>query len=190
MSLLEIAAVALGLLGVWQTVKENIWCWVTGSLSNTFFIIAFFQARLYSDVGLQIIYVLLNGYGWYEWKYGGAGTTELPISKMSFRQGLILAGISCIGIVAMGMALERWTDTDVAYWDATTTVLSLIAQYMLAKKLIENWWVWIVVNVLYIGIYFYKALYLTSAQQIVFIVLSLAGYLAWRKTLSSYRTVS
>ncbi|MBI5031019.1 MAG: nicotinamide mononucleotide transporter [Chloroflexi bacterium] len=190
MGLLEIAAVSFGLICVWQTVKENVWCWVTGSISNILFSVAFFQSKLYSDVGLQIVYILLNAYGWYEWKYGGKNKTELPISTTAPRWWAIFALISIASIALMGTALHNLTDTDVAYWDATTTVLSLVAQFMLTKKLIENWWIWITVNMLYIGIYFYKGLYLTSAQQIVYIVLSMMGYLAWRKTLRTYATVS
>jgi nicotinamide mononucleotide transporter len=190
MSPLEIAAVVLGLIGVWQTVREDIWCWLTGSISTALFSIAFFQARLYSDVGLQFIYILLNAYGWYQWKFGGREQTGVPISTMTMRQWIIAALVALGAIAAMGTALKQLTDTDVAYWDATTTTLSLIAQYLLARKLIENWWVWIVVNGLYIGIYLYKGLYLTSGLQVVFILLSVMGYLEWRKTLRATAAAS
>lgn len=185
MSPLEIAAVALGLIGVWQTVREDIWCWLTGSVSTALFSIAFFQARLYSDVGLQLVYIGLNAYGWYQWKFGGREKTGVPISTMTVRQWMVAALVAMVSIVALGTALKHLTDTDVAYWDATTTTLSLIAQYLLARKRIENWWIWIVVNGLYIGIYLYKGLYLTSGLQVVFIILSVMGYLEWRKSLQA-----
>lgn len=94
-----------------------------------------------------------------------------------------LAGLALAGIAAVALYLSRQTDASLTFWDATTTVLSQVAQYMLAKKWIENWWVWISVNVLYSGVYAFKGLYLTSAQQLVFIALSVMGYLAWRKEL-------
>jgi nicotinamide mononucleotide transporter len=190
MSPLEIAAVVLSLIGVWQTVREDIWCWLTGSISTALFSIAFFQARLYSDVGLQLIYILLNAYGWYQWKFGGRDKAGVPISTMTLRQWGVTALVALASIAALGTALNRMTDTDVAYWDATTTTLSLIAQYLLARKLIENWWVWIAVNALYIGIYIYKGLYLTSGLQLVLILLSVMGYWEWRKSLRATTAVS
>ncbi len=183
MKWLEIIAVILAILCVWQTVKENIWCWITGSVSNLLFCYAFFTARLYSDMALQLVYVLLNAYGWYQWLHGGKRQSSLSVTMTTIRTWIVLALVALILTSALGQWLSLHTNTDVPYWDATTTVMSLVAQFMLAKKLIENWWIWISVNVMYIGIYYYKMLYLTSGLQIIFIALSIMGYLEWKKSL-------
>ncbi len=180
---LETVAVLWGILTVWLTVRQNNWCWPVGSASNALFAVLFFNDKLYADMVLQVVYIFLNAYGWYEWRFGAKGKTALPVSSTPARQRLLLAAAGGIGIAAVTLFLDRRTDARLPFLDATTTVLSLLAQYMLAKKWIENWWVWITVNVLYIGIYAAVGRNLTSAQQLVFIVLSMMGYLAWRKEL-------
>jgi nicotinamide mononucleotide transporter len=180
---LEVLAVLWGVITVWLTVKQNNWCWPVGSASNALFAVIFFREKLYADMVLQVIYIALNAYGWYEWRHGGQNRRSLPVSRTPARTWVSLAALAAIGVAGVAVYLARWTDASLPFWDATTTVLSLTAQYMLAKKWIENWWVWISVNVMYIGLYAVKGLYLTSAQQLVFIALSLLGYLAWRKEL-------
>jgi nicotinamide mononucleotide transporter len=180
---LETLAVAWGILTVWLTVRQNNWCWPVGSLSNALFAVIFFREKLYADMALQVVYIGLNAYGWYEWRYGGSNRGALPVARTPAHARLALAALSAAGITALTLYLARLTDASLPFWDATTTVLSLAAQYMLARKWIENWWVWITVNVLYIGVYAVKGLYLTSAQQLVFIALSVVGFLAWRKEL-------
>jgi nicotinamide mononucleotide transporter len=179
---LELLAVAWGILTVWLTVRQNIWCWPIGSLSNLLFVFIFFREKLYADMALQVIYIGLNTYGWYEWLYGGRNKTPLAVSRTPPRMRLVLAGLAAAAIAGLTLAL-RQTDAALPFWDSTTTVLSLVAQFMLAKKWIENWGVWITVNLLYIGIYAYKGLYFTSAQQFIFIYLSVMGFLAWRREL-------
>lgn len=179
---LETLAVVWGVLTVWLTVKQNMWCWPIGSASNALFVVIFFREKLYADMVLQVIYIALNFYGWYAWRNGGRPTT-LPVAMTPARLRLPLAGLALAGTAVVTYYLASQTDASLPFGDAATTVLSLVAQYMLAKKWIENWWVWISVNVVYIGLYAFKGLYLTSAQQLVFIALSVLGYLAWRKEL-------
>ena len=185
MNWLEAVAVVWGILTVWLTVRQNIWCWPIGSASNVLFAIIFFNERLYAGMTLQIVYIALNLYGWYKWRYGGADKAPLAVGRTPPRMRWILGGLVLFGAAGAGLALNTFTDTDVGYWDATATVLSLAAQYMLARKWIETWGVWICVNLLHMGLYAYKGLYLTSAQQAVFIALSVAGFLAWRKAMGS-----
>jgi nicotinamide mononucleotide transporter len=186
----ETVGVLLGVLTVWLTVKQNNWCWLVGSLSNALFTVLFFREKLYADMVLQLIYIALNAYGWYAWRFGGQQRTALPVSRTPPGARLALAGLVLAGTAAVTFYLSRFTDAALPFWDAATTVLSLTAQYMLARKWIENWWVWISVNVMYIGIYASKELYLTSAQQLVFIALSLAGWLAWRQEQRGARPVA
>ena len=184
MTPLELIGVALGLACVYLTVRENNWCWPTGIANNLLFIAIFIPARLYADSGLQVVYIALGLYGWYQWLYGGKGKTALPISRTRPRTWAILAAAAGGGTLLLSELLRRLTDSNVPFWDAVNTVLSLTAQYMLAKKLLENWWVWIAANLLYIGLYVYKQLYLVAGLQVVFIALSVMGYFRWRKELN------
>lgn len=183
MTPLEIIGVALGVACVYLTVRENNWCWPTGIANNILFIAIFIPARLYADSGLQVVYIALGLYGWYQWLYGGKGKTALPISLTPGRMWPVLAAAAAGSTLLLSELLRRLTNSNVPLWDALTTVLSLTAQYMLAKKWLENWWVWISANTLYIGLYVYKQLYLVAGLQVVFITLSLMGYFAWRKEL-------
>jgi nicotinamide mononucleotide transporter len=187
---LEVLAVLWGVLTVWLTVRQNIWCWPVGSASNVLFTAIFFREKLYADMALQVIYIGLNCYGWYEWLYGGREKTPLSVSRTPGRARWLLGGAAAAGIAALTFGLRAYTDASLPFWDSTTTILSLVAQYMLARKWIESWWVWITVNVLYIGIYAFKELYFTSAQQFVFIWLSLLGFAAWRKELAQRQPAS
>ena len=186
----ETVGVGLGVLTVWLTVRQNNWCWLIGSLSNALFTVLFFREKLYADMALQLIYIALNAYGWYAWRFGGLQRTALPVARTPPGARLALAGLALAGTALVTFYLGRFTDAALPFWDAATTVLSLTAQYMLARKWLENWWVWISVNGMYIGIYAYKGLYLTSAQQLVFIALSLAGWLAWRQELRGARPMA
>lgn len=179
----EILGVVFGLLCVWLTAKQNIWCWPTGIINNIFFGILLFQSRLYSDFALQVIYAVLSIYGWYEWLYGGKNRTPLPVSRASRKQWVVLALLALTSLTLLTVFLDTRTDTDVPFWDALPTILSLVAQYMLTVKLLENWPIWVGVNLIYIPLYIYKGLYLMSALQILFIIISVMGFIAWRKEL-------
>jgi len=179
----EFLGVVFGLLCVWLTAKQNIWCWPTGIINNIFFGILLFQSRLYSDFALQVIYAVLSIYGWYEWLYGGKNRTPLPVSRASRKQWVVLALLALTSLTLLTVFLDTSTDTDVPFWDALPTILSLAAQYMLTIKLLENWPIWVVVNLIYIPLYIYKGLYLMSALQILFIIISVMGFIAWRKEL-------
>ncbi|MBC8394693.1 MAG: nicotinamide mononucleotide transporter [Deltaproteobacteria bacterium] len=182
MDLIETIGVAFGLVCVVLTVRQNIWCWPTGLVNVTLFMIMFYKARLYADMGLQAVYIVLSIYGWYQWLHGGPEKGELPVSQIGLKLfvNLMLIGIS--GTLLMGWALANYTNADLPYWDSTTTVMSLIAQWMLAKKILENWLVWISADVLFIGIYFYKELYLTGLLYVIFLILATSGFILWKKS--------
>lgn len=180
----EWIGVVTGLISVWLTVRENIWCWPIGIVSVGALLVVFFEAKLYADMGLQAVFIILSIYGWYEWLYGGKNSGELRVSSASLKLKLLLAAIALAGTAAMGYALSKWTDAALPYWDSTMTVLSLIAQWMMAKKLLESWLVWIAVDLLSIGIYFAKGLYPTLLLYTVYLVLATLGYIEWRKSLA------
>ena len=181
----EFFGVIFGLICVWLTVRRNIWCWPTGLVNAALFVILFFQARLYADMALNVYFFVMSLYGWYAWLYGGPAKDELPISRTGRDLALILFALGVVSVLAMGFFLSSFTKADLPFWDSTTTTLSLIAQFMLARKLLENWLVWIVNDVLCIGIYFYKELYFLTGLYFVFLVLATAGYISWRRTAAS-----
>lgn len=185
MSTYEVTAAILGLVSVALTVRQNIWCWPTGLAMVALYTVVFFWAKLYADAGLQVVYFVLQIYGWYQWTRGGKNHTNLEVTQITLRVALRLAGLAVAGTALMGYVLATRTDAALPYWDSTATVLSLIAQWMLAKKLIENWPLWITVDVLSIGIYTAKQLYPTTALYAAFLVLAAFGWIEWRKSLRS-----
>lgn len=183
MGALEWVATGFGLACVILTIRQNIWCWPTGLAQVLLFIFVFYDARLYSDVLLHIVYVGLQIYGWYTWLHGSAGGGELRVTRIggaAFAAWLI-AGV--VGTILIGTAMLRWTNADLPYWDASILMLSLIAQWLLAHKALESWIFWLVVDVLAIGLYAVKALYPTTALYTLFLVLAVIGFAQWKRTL-------
>jgi nicotinamide mononucleotide transporter len=138
--------------------------------------------RLYLDASLQIVYLVLGAAGWYWWLRGGAGRAELPVSRTRRAEAVVLA---VVGVAATGLLwwLMVRVDDAAPLPDAVTTVVSLIAQYMLTRKLLGSWYLWIAVDVAYVALYVYKELYLTAALQPLFIVMCVIGLRGWRASL-------
>ncbi len=178
----EVLGFVTGAWGVWLTVKRNIWNWPIGILNNGFFLILFLRAHLFADSSLQVVYLVLEVLGWYWWLRGGSGRTELPIARTSTGAALALAAILVVATAGMTVGLAR-VDDAAPFWDALTTVLSLIAQYMLTRKLLENWTVWIVADIVYVGLYAAKGLPLTAVLYALFLAMCVAGLLQWRVAL-------
>jgi nicotinamide mononucleotide transporter len=184
----EPAAVLLGVACVALTVRQRIESWPTGIASSALFLVLFAGAGLYADSVLQVLYVGLGFYGWWHWLHGGPRRDDLPVTVASWRLRAALAVAAVAGTLAFGAFLDGATDSTVPYPDAATTVLSLVAQLLLTRKLIDSWPVWIFgVNVPYIALYLYKGLAMTAALQLVFIALSVAGWAAWRRSMAARR---
>lgn len=177
----ETISTVFGIICVYLNAKENIWAWPTGIISVALGIYIFLQFKLYGDMGLHIIYVILGFYGWYNWLYGGKQHTGVKIHQTAATelQLFIISGLAGTGV--LGYFLDAGTDSDVPYLDAMTTVFSLIAQYQLTKKQIENWLIWIAVDVVCIGLYYYKGLYIYTFLYVVYLFLATMGYFNWRK---------
>lgn len=182
MSPLEIVATVFGLWSVIAYVRESVWAWPAGLINVLLYIVLFWNIKLYADTGLQVIYVGLQLYGWWQWLHGGAGRSELRISRTSPRLLLTLAAVAVAAYVPMGLLLDHLTDTDVPWWDSAPAVTSLVAQWMISKKKLENWWVWIVTDLVYIPLYLHKQLYLTAGLYALFLVLCILGARQWHRT--------
>lgn len=183
MNPIEIVAAVFGVISVFLSVKQNIWSWPTAIVNVGLYIFVFFESKLYGDTGLQVVYVILNAYGWYHWLYGGKNRTELPVSRTSPRLGAFLIALGVVGTALLGTVLARKTDAALPYVDSLTTSTSLIAQWMMTRKLLENWIIWVAVDVIYIGMYIFKHLYPTAGLYLVWLVLSAMGYFQWRTSL-------
>jgi len=188
MNSFEIVAAIFGVISVFLSVRQIIWSWPTAIVNVGMYIVVFYRSKLYSDTGLQVVYVILNFYGWYQWLYGGKNRTELPVTRTSGRLWAILAVIAAVSTMALGTFVSRNTDAALPYMDALTTSTSLVAQWMMTKKLLENWLVWIGVDVLYVGMFIFKGLFLTAGLYAVFLALAVKGYLDWRRSIAAQAT--
>ncbi len=181
MSTLEIIATITGILAVGLQAKEKILAWPFAIVSVTILAYIFFFQRLYSDFGLHIIYIFLNIYGWVIWANKQEGEEVTPTLVMNWNQITIASTITLLGAVVLGYVMKSNTDADVPYFDAFTTCGSLVAQYLLAKKYLQNWSFWIVVDVVAIPLYIYKELYIVAFLFAIYLVICIYGYMSWRK---------
>ncbi|TYK46072.1 nicotinamide riboside transporter PnuC [Actinomadura decatromicini] len=181
----ELLGFATGAVNVWLVVRQNIWNWPVGIANVILLGLVFLDGGLYADSGLQIVYVALQLYGWWVWLYGGEGRDRLPVRRTRAAEWAALAVAGAAGTALLTWALSAWTDSTVPFWDALTTAISLAATYGQSRKLLESWWLWIAADLVYIPLYFYKDLKLTSALYLVFLTLCVSGLLAWRRDLRS-----
>ena len=180
----EIVGVLTGILGVWLTTRQKIWCWPVGIVSVAAFIVVFFRAKLYAAMGLQVVYVGLLAYGWHAWLHGGEGQVALRVSRLPRRLafGLAVAAAAATGIA--GYWLRARTDEAMPYLDGFTTSFSLVAQWMQARKYLENWLLWVVVDVVYVGMSLSQGLTLTAGLYAVYVGLALLGFRDWRSSMN------
>ena len=183
MSWIEIVAVVVSAIGVYLSVRQNIWSWPVGIVGVSLYIVVFFGAKLYADMGLQVVYVVISLYGWYEWLYGGPGRTTLPVTRARPRHYIILAVLGVTGAWVTGMLLGRHTDASLPSLDSALTSASLVAQWMMTRKLLECWIVWVAADVVYVGMFIHKELYPTAVLYVVFTGLAAWGYFQWKATL-------
>lgn len=184
-SCLELVAVVFGVASVFLSVRENIWSWPTALVNVSFYFALFFKSGLYSDMGLQVMYFGLSLYGWYQWLYGGKGRTALRVSRTPSRVWAVLAVIAVVVWASLGKLTSRLPGVSLPYVDAATTTTSLVAQWMMTRKLVENWMLWIMVDVVYIGMFVFKGLYLTAANYAIYLALAALGHRAWKRSLAT-----
>ncbi len=180
---IEILGALLGLLFLYFEIKESVLLWPTGIATSVFYIFIFFQAKFYADMGLQFYYVFVSVYGWYFWIKGKQKNDEvLKISRVTGQQILWLTVICAAIYYPLGFALDNYTDSPVPYWDALTTAMSITATWMLARKILEQWLVWIVVDAISVVLYIEKELYPTAMLFIFYTGLAIIGFLQWKKS--------
>src|SRR5688572_6898287 len=179
---LEGIAAAFGVVSVFLSTRQNIWSWPTAIVNVALYTVVFYNGRLYGQMGLQTVYLVLSIYGWYQWLHGGEQKTELRVSRASPRLLGILAGLNVVAWIALAALLRR-TDAALPWLDALLTTTSLIAQWMMTRKILENWILWIVVDIVYVPMFLSQRLYATSLLYAAFLVLAVMGFVEWRRSI-------
>jgi nicotinamide mononucleotide transporter len=182
-SLTEFLGFLTGVVNVWLLARQILWNWPVGIANNLLYFAVFLHSGLYGDAGLQLIYAALGVYGWWHWSHPAPGSSALIVTRTTRSTWIWLVPATAIATVALAFFLARFTDSTVPRRDALTTALSLAATYGQTKKLLESWWIWILADMIYIPLYIYKGLWLTSALYAIFMILCVVGLRAWRKAL-------
>ncbi|AEK61406.1 Ribosyl nicotinamide transporter [Collimonas fungivorans Ter331] len=185
MSGLEISAVILSALAVWLTARRHLWCWPVGLVSVLLYARIFLVAKLYSDLLLQLIFAVMQLYGWWQWKRGVSDQDGQHIQPQRLpKQGLLIGLLAgAAGSVVLGYVMASFTDAHIPWLDSALTSFSLVAQFWMARKYVANWWLWIAVDIIYVGVYIYKDLDLTAGLYAAFIVLAVIGLRNWQRQL-------
>ena len=187
MSWFEIIAAALGIISVYCSTRQNVLAWPTSLLNNAMYLVFFLQSQLYALMVLQACFGVIAVYGWYQWLHGGAAKTELRVTRIPPRLGLFLLVIATVATLAIREVLLRYTSDASPTLDAFFFAVSLVAQWMMARKYFECWPVWVGINCVSVPFFFLQKSYPTMVQYAVFLVLAVMGWVAWWRDLGSRR---
>ena len=172
---------------VWLTVLANIWNWPVGIANSALYLVVFLNVRLFADMSLQLVYVVLGLLGWYWWLHGGKRHGKLTVRRVGVVDAAAVGLIVAAATAGMTVYLRSIHDS-APLLDAFTTCLSLGAQYLLTRKLLENWYLWISVDAVYVGLYAWRGLYLTSLLYLIYGTMCVVGLREWKKTLTATAT--
>ncbi len=180
---IEILAVITGFIAIYFQIKAKVVYWPISILNVLLYIIIFFQSKLYAEISLQFYYLIMSIYGWIFWAKHHNNYDQVAISRSSKKLLLTLLLLIFPVWLSMSWILKNYTDTDVPFIDSFITTMSYIATYLLARKKIENWLLWIFIDFFSIGLYYYKGLYLTIILFVALTILAIVGYFQWKKQL-------
>jgi len=184
MLLIEIIAVIMSMLNVWLTAQRHLFCWPVGLVSVGIYSWIFFEAQLYSDLLLQVVFAFCLVYGWRHWLHGrGEGQEEVLVEHLPVRSGVIGLSIGGVGAVLLGYTMARLTKASLPWIDSALTSFSLVAQFWMGRRYVACWLLWIAVDVVYVGVYMFKHLHLTALLYAVFVVLALFGWKSWKQAM-------
>jgi nicotinamide mononucleotide transporter len=179
-SWLEIIGVITGLLCVYLAAKNKILNWPFAIISVGIYIFIFFNSHLYADMGLQVYFMAMNIYGWYYWSHKPANEQKTPVVLITKKE-IILSIIGVLVFTYILGSILKYTPASYPYIDSFCAACSLIAQVLLARKVLENWLIWVFVDVIYVGVYIFKALDLTALMYAIYVAIALMGYIDWKK---------
>jgi len=185
----EILGVIFSILYLFFSIRQNILLWPMGIASALLYMVVFFQSKFYADMGLNAYYVVISIYGWLLWKRGKEQQDSgLPVSRLGKKNAVILLLITTAAFVGIGILLKEYTDSPIPYWDAFTTAVSFTATWMLARKILENWILWIIVDLVSMGLYLYRGLYPTLLLFGIYTTMAVIGYIKWLRSYQSQST--
>lgn len=179
---LEIIGTLIGLVYLWLEYRASIYLWIASIIMPAVYLFVYYDAGLYADFGINIYYLLAAVYGWWVWKYGNKEKQgeELPITRMPRGKWKMAAAMYLVFQLLIAWILIRYTDSNVPWCDAFTTSLSMVAMWMLARKYLEQWLVWIVVDVVSVALYLYKGLFFTAGLYALYAIIAVYGYWNWK----------
>lgn len=181
----------LALVYIVLAIKQSLWCWPAAFVSTLIYSILFYDVSLLMDSALNIYYLLMAVYGWYSWKYGGKlQEKDLSVTTYGLNKNIQIIISLTISSSILGFLMSRYTSADFAYVDSFTTVFAVFATYMLAKKVLENWIYWIIIDVISIYIYIQKGLNLTAILFVIYTVLAYIAYKQWKTELNNENKTS
>jgi nicotinamide mononucleotide transporter len=179
--LLELTAVVFAIAYLVLAVRENIFCWFAAGISTFIFLYIFWDVKLYMESGLQVYYLAMAVFGWYQWRRAKDGSTSLQISMWSMRQHLVALALIALLTFTSGYLLNSGTDARLPYLDSFTTWASVVTTYMVTRKILENWIYWLVIDSISIYLYIDRELYFTAILFAVYIVIIYFGWFSWSK---------
>ena len=183
----ELLGAILGLFYIFFSIRQHILTWPTGLLASIFYVIIFFKSGFYADMGLQVYYVVISIYGWYFWLKGKrtAESEKIPVKTTRKILWIKILGITFLLFLIILYILKNFTNSTVPVMDSLTTAFSITATWMLARKYIEHWIIWIFVDIVSAGLYIYKNLWPTVILFLVYTVMAYLGFIEWKKDLKS-----
>lgn len=182
---IQVLGVVSGLLFLYFEYKENVLLWPLGLVTSMLYIIVFYQSKFYADMSLQVYYVVISAYGWFVWMKGRDKMQKVVHIKYAGNALIIrIVGISFVLWYVLYEILIRYTDSPVPLGDAFTSAFSITATWMLSRKLLEQWWFWVIINFISVGLYVYRELYPTAFLFVVYGIISVAGYYEWKRKLT------
>ena len=181
---IELAGSVLSIIYLYLSIKQRVSLWIFGFLCSLLYAIVFFQSKFYADMSLQFYYLGVSALGWISWRAGKPeNRKELPVKRTTPLSGAIILVIALVLYFLYYFILSEYTDSPLPKADSFTTALSIVATWMLARKMIEHWWLWIIVDSVSAGLYFYKALYPTAILFVIYTIMAIIGYRQWKKSL-------
>jgi len=180
----EVCGALTGFLYLGFSIRQHYLTWPIGLLNALFYIAVFFSSKIYADMTLQFYYAGISIYGWWSWKHGSAPGHSLEVTRTSIDLWLKIVTVFLLLFAVIACVLVKFTDSSVPYWDAVTTAMSVVATWMLARKKIEHWLIWVLVDAISIGLFIVKELYPTTLLFLVYTILAVYGYFEWKKELS------
>ena len=187
LQLWEILAVVLAMLYLMLAIRQNIWCWAAAAVSTTIYLFIMYEARLYMESALQLFYLGMAVYGWWQWRKGGDDSPELKVSTWSLRHHAMAIGLVLLLVLISGELLGRNSDAALPHIDAFVTWGAIVATFMVARKVLENWIYWFVIDAVSVGLYLSRELVFTAALFVAYLVLIVIGYRTWRASMLESR---